>query len=104
MNRDRLVRAKECKSCNATGKNLKSIIPAKQFQAHKPCLVPNQEIQIDFAGPINNEKGHETYIITCMDRISKNPSAEIFDNANAYNVNKLLDNYIQIQARCYIGK
>ena len=39
MNRDLLVRAIECKPCTAIGKNLKSIIPAKKFQAHKPCLV-----------------------------------------------------------------
>ena len=55
-NRDLLVKAIECKSCNAIGKNLKSVIPAKQFKTHTPCIVPNQEIQIDFAGPIINEK------------------------------------------------
>ena len=54
MNRDLLVRAIECKPCTAVGKNLKSMITAKQFQAHKPCIVTNQVIQIDFAGPINN--------------------------------------------------
>ena len=113
MNRDLLVRAIECKSCTAIGKNLKSIIPAKQFQAHKPCIVPNQEIQIDFAGPINNEKEHEIYFLTCIDRFSKHSSAEIFGNANASNVIKFLENYIHIlgvprslridQARCLIG-
>ena len=112
MNRDLLVRAIECKSCTAIGKNLKSIIPAKQFQAHKACIVPNYEIQIDFAGPINNEKDQEKYILTCIDRFSKYP-AEIFDNANASNVIKFLNNYIHIhgvprslridQARCLIG-
>ena len=97
MNRELLVRAIECKSCTAIGKNLKSIIPVKQFQAHKPCIVPNQEILIDFACPIDNEKGHEIYILTCIGRSSKNPSAEVFDKTNAYNVIKILDNYIQIQ-------
>ena len=113
MNRDLLVRAIECKSCTAIGKILKSIIPAKQFQAQKPCIVPNQEIQIDFAGPLNNEKDHEIYILTYIDKFSKYPSAENFDNANASNVIKFLDNYIHIhgvplslridQARCLIG-
>ena len=112
MNRDLLFQAIDCKVCTAIGKNLKSIIPAKQFQAHKPRMVPNQELQIDSAGPINNEKDHETYILTRIDRFSKNP-AEIFDNANASNVIKCLDKYIQIhgvprslqidQARCLIG-
>ena len=96
MNRDLLVRSIECKYCTAIGKNLKSIIAAKQFQANKTCIIPNQEILTDYAGPINNEKSHEVYILTCIDRFSKYPSAEIFDNANASNVIKFLDNYIHI--------
>ena len=94
INRDLLLKAIECNSCTAISENLKSVIPAKQFQAHTPCIVPNQEIQIDFAGPIINEKEHEIYILTCIDRFSKYPSAEIFENANASNVIKFLDNYI----------
>ena len=88
INRDLLVRAIECKSCTAIGKNLKPVIPAKQFKAHTPCIVTSQEIQIDFAGPINNVKEHEIYILRCIDRFSKYPSAEIFDNANESNVIK----------------
>ena len=113
MNRDLLVKAIECKSCTAIGKNLKSVIPAKQFKAHTLCIVPNQEIQIDFAGPINNENEHEIYILTCIDRFSKYPSAELVDIANSSNVIRILDNYIQIhgvpcslridQARCLVG-
>ena len=113
MSRDLLVKAIECKSCTTIGKNLISVIPAKQFKTHTPCIVPNQEIHIDFAGTINNEKEYEIYILTCIDRFSKNPSAELVDNANASNVIKFLDNYIQIhgvprslridQARCLIG-
>ena len=95
------------------GKHFKPVIPAKQFKAHTPCIVPNQEIQKDFAGPINNEKEHEIYILTCVDRFSKYPSAEIVENANAMNVKKFLNNYIHThgvprslridQARCLIG-
>ena len=113
MNCDLLVQAIECKSRTAIGKKLKFGFPAKQFQAHKICIVQNQEIQIDFAGPINNEKDHEFYILKCIDRFSKCPSAEIFENANASNVIKFLNNYIHIhgvprslrryQARCLIG-
>ena len=63
-NRDPLVKAIECKSWTAIGKKLKPVIPAKQFKALTPCIVPNQEKQIDFAGTINNEKEHEIYIST----------------------------------------
>ena len=96
MNKDLFVRAIECKPCIAIGRNLKSIIPIKQYQAHKPCIVRNQEIQIDFARPINNKKDHEICVLTCIDRFSNYPSAEIFDNANASNIIKFLDNYIHI--------
>ena len=64
MNRDLIFRAIECEPCAEIDKNLRSVISAIQFQPHKPCIVPNQEIQIDFAGPNNNEKDHEIYIKT----------------------------------------
>ena len=61
----------------------------------------------------NNEKNHEIYILTCIERFSKYPSAEVSDNANASNVIIFLDNYIHMhgvsrslpidQARCLIG-
>ena len=113
INRDLLVKVIECKSCTKIGKNLKPVIPARQFKAHTPCIVQNQEIQLDFAGSINNEKEHEIYSLTCFDRFSKYPSAEIFENAKASNVIKFLDNYVNThgvpcssrkdQARCLIG-
>ena len=41
-----------------------------------------------------NEKEHEIYNLTCIDRFSKYPPAEIFEKENASNVIKFLDNYI----------
>ena len=81
---------------------------------YSPETRDKQEIQIGLAGSINNErKDHEIYMSTCIDRFSQYQSAEIFDNANASNVIKFLDYYIQIygvprslridQARCLIG-
>ena len=49
------------------------------------CKVPNEEIQIDFVGPIYNEKNQEVYFLEFIDRFSKFPTAEVFDRANAYN-------------------
>ena len=79
----------------AIGENLKSFIPAKQYQFDKTSIVSNHEIQIDFAGPINNEKEHELFILTFTDRFFKYPSAELFENANTLNVIKFLDIYKQ---------
>ena len=70
MHSELIVRATECKPCTVIGKNLKSVIPAKQFNPHIPCVEPNQEIQIDFGGPIFDEKGNEVYFLAAIDRFS----------------------------------
>ena len=45
-------------------KNLKSIIPASKWAPLELCQkVPNEEIQIDFSGPIYNEKNQEVYFL-----------------------------------------
>ena len=52
------------------------------------------EIQIDFCGPIYNEKNQEVYFLACIDRFSKFPTAEVFDRANADKVLKFLQEYV----------
>ena len=113
MHRELIVKATECKPRTAIGKNLKSVIPAKQFNSHIPCVEPNQEIQIDFEGPIFDEKGNEVYFLAAIDRFSKYPTAYIYDKANGPNVLKFLDMYIEThgiprsihldQAKCLVG-
>ena len=70
MNREFIVKATECKPCTVIGKNLKSVIPATKFYPHVPRVEPNQEIQIDFGGPIFDEKGNEGYFLAAIDRFS----------------------------------
>ena len=73
------------------GKNLKPIVPKSKWHPHKACQEPNEEIQIDFGGPIINDK--HIHFLTCIDRYSKYPTARIFDNANGVNVVKFLRDY-----------
>ena len=113
MHRELIVKATECKPCTVIGKNLKPVIPAKQFNPHSPCVEPNQEIQIDFGGPVFDEKGNEVYFLAAIDHFSKYPTACIYDKANGPNVIKFLDMYIENhgisrsirldQAKCLVG-
>ena len=48
-NRDFTNKSKTCRPCTEFGKNLKSIIPKTKWSPLKPCVEPNEEIQIDFA-------------------------------------------------------
>ena len=113
MHREILKKTAQCKPCTDIGKNLKSLVPASKWKPLVNCSEPNEEIQIDFGGPITNEKDQIIHCLACIGRFSKYPTAEVFDNANGPNVIKFLDEYIQIhgvprnirldQARCLIG-
>ena len=75
-------------------KNLKSINPASKWAPLKLCKVPNEEIRIDFGGPIHYEKNQEVYFLACIDHFSKFPTAKVFDRANADNILKFLQEYV----------
>ena len=70
------------------------MIPHRKWTPLPKCSEPNDEIQLDFGGPILNEKGIEQYFLTSIDRYSKYPTAEIVNNASGPNVIKFLNNYI----------
>ena len=72
---------------------------------------PNEEIQIDFGGTIYNEKNQD--FLACIIRLSRFPTAEVFDRANAENILKFLHEFVLLhgiprtirldQAQCHIG-
>ena len=113
INRDLINKSKTCRPCTEFGKNLKSIIPKTKWSPLKPCVEPNEEIQLDFGGPILDGQGREVYFLACIDRFSKFPTLKLCNNANATNIEHFLTKYIAIQgvprsirmdqARCQTG-
>ena len=113
MNREILNKAAQCKPFTDIGKNLKTIAPPSKWKPLLNCSEHNEEIQIDFGGPITNENDQDIHFLACVDRFSKYLTVEVFDKANGPNVIKFLDEYIQIhgvprnirldQAHCLIG-
>ena len=114
MHREILAKTSDCVPCTEIVKKIKPDIPKSESHPHKVCQEPNGEIQIDFGGTILEEKDKEIYFLTCIDRYSKNPTAEIFEKANGANVVKFLREYsynhgiprmIRLdQATCLVGK
>ena len=114
IRQDILAEASECKSCTQIGENLKAVIPHNKRSSLPKCIEPNDQIQINFGGPITNEKNIEQYFTTSVDRHSNNPTAEIVDNASVSNAIKFLNKYIYShglprtirldQAKCFTGK
>ena len=72
---------------------MKSIIPAKQFNPHRPLNQPNQEIQIDFGGPIIDGLEYDFLFPTAKYSFSKYPTAEVSDKANGLRIIRFLDTF-----------
>ena len=63
VHRDILAKTSDCKACTEIGKNLNPVIPHSKWSPLPKCIEPNDENQIDFGGPIINEKGIKQYSI-----------------------------------------
>ena len=114
IHREILAKTSDYVPCTDTGKNLKPIIPKSKGHPHKACQEPNEEIQIDFGGPIIIDQDKSVCFLTCIDRYSKYPTVRIFEKANGANVVKFLRDYAYTQgiprtirldqAICLVGK
>ena len=56
-NRQLIQKAQKCVPCRGIGKNFKPLVPHNNFVPLPKLVEPNQEIQLDFAGPIFNDRG-----------------------------------------------
>ena len=96
MNGQLIKRCLKCQQCTEIGKNLKPTIPAFIRQPQRNCVEPNKEIQIDFGGPIKNEKKFEVYFLAFNDCYSFYPSAEVFNKAVGGYIVRFLQDYVNI--------
>ena len=77
------------------GKNLKPIIPNSKVAQLPPLLEPNEEIQLDFAGPIMDEQQKDSYIFASADRFSRYPHAKVYHKCDADTAIEYLEKYIK---------
>ena len=54
----------------------------------------NEELQLDYAGPLSDGVGNQTYILVAIDRYSNYPSAMPTITNGANQILKFLENYI----------
>ena len=81
IHRDVTYKAQSCWDCIKNGKNLRAI-QSKSCLGTLPILSePNEEIQVDYAGPlIFREDKDEYYILVTVDRLTRNPHAQVYKN------------------------
>ena len=63
-----------CVPCKMAGKSITPNTPSTEKSQLPPLNKPNEEIQLDFIGPIT-ERNRRFYILVSMDRFSKRPAA-----------------------------
>ena len=92
IHRDIVNLCKNCRECTKFGKNLKPMSP---FEMNKPLPLlnaHNEELQLDYAGPLSDGTGNQVYILIAIDRSSKYPSAILTKTTGANKTLKFLDN------------
>ena len=76
------------------GKNLKPLSNHNTLGKLPTIEEPNQEVELDFAGPLPLVWGTKKYILVCVDRFSKFPSAQITSSTSAKSIINFLSKYI----------
>ena len=62
----------------------------------EPVVEPNEEVQLDFAGPLPDELNGDAYILVAIDRWSKFPTAKVVKNTTTDIAIKFTQRYISI--------
>ena len=60
----------------------------------EPVVEPNEEVQLDFAGPLPDELNRDAYILNAIDKWSKFPTAKVVSNTTVDIAIKFMQRYI----------
>ena len=93
--RDIQQKCDECIPCKMAGKNIKPQLPMTEINYLPPAEKTNQEIQLDFIGPIRF-KHRRFYILLSIDRYSRWPAACICETATGKTAKNFLEQYITL--------
>ena len=94
VHRDISATAQNCKECRQKSKNLKVISGKQRFTALDAVLEPNEESQMNFAGPLSNENKKEVYILVEVDRFSRFPSPKVVTITKADTIIRFMQTHL----------
>ena len=89
------TKCESCLLCKMSGKNIKPNIPSRERSSLPPLNIPNEEIQLDFIGPIT-EHNRRFYILLSMDRYNKWPAVSFCTSTDGETAVKFLEQYIRL--------
>ena len=77
---------KNCIQCIKAGKNLKVILGTNNTEKLPILSEPNEEVDLDFAGPLDKNWGNSKYLLLCIDHFTKFSSAKVVNNTSASSI------------------
>ena len=90
--------SRNCKKCTKLGKNLKPMNSFKMYTSLPLLNGPNEEVHLDYAGPLSDSVRNQVYILVAIDRYSKYPSAILTKTNGANKILKFLENNVFTQS------
>ena len=87
---------KVCIQCINSCKNLKVILGTNNTEKFPILTKSNEEVDLDFAGPLAKNWGNSKYILLYIDRFSKLPSAKVVSNTSASSILSLMTGYCHL--------
>ena len=75
---------KNCIQCIKASNNLKVILGTNNTEKLQILSEPNEEVYLEFAGPLDINWGNSNYLLLCIDRFSKFPSAKVVNNTSFF--------------------
>ena len=88
-------KCESCLPCKMFGENIKPNFRNTVKISLPPLNNPNEEIQLDFIGPIT-ERNRRLYILLSMDRYSKWPAASFCASTDGETAVNFLEKYIRL--------
>ena len=87
---------KNCIQCIKTGKNLKVILGTNKTEKLPILSEPNEELDLDSAGTLDKKWGNSKYLLLCIDRFAKFPSANVVNNTSASSLLSFKSDYFHL--------
>ena len=81
------------KECKEQGKSFQSVL-GKRHHAELEGVEPNEEVQLDIAGPMPDDLNKDAYILVAIDIFSKNPTTKVVTKTTAGSAINFMQNYI----------
>ena len=94
LHKDLVNMAEDCRSCARYGKNAKYVIPKNASKPLPLLSQPGEELQLDYAGPLEDTKGRKIFLLVAIDRYSKFPLVNITKSTGGKSSVKFLRTYI----------